>query len=62
MSKGTASKGKHGAAKLTTLCRRCGRKSYHKKKGICSHCGYGKTKKIRKYSWKKKHYFKKYNK
>lgn len=56
MSKGTASQGLKGRAKLTQRCRRCGRASYHKKKGICSSCGYGKSKKIRKYSWQKKNW------
>ncbi|MEK6922882.1 MAG: 50S ribosomal protein L37e [Nanoarchaeota archaeon] len=54
MVKGTASKGLKGRAKLHYPCRRCGRSSYHKKSGVCSHCGYGKTKKMRKYSWQKK--------
>lgn len=48
--------GKKGHAKLHIKCRRCGSNSYHKKKGICSACGYGKTKKIRRYAWQKKHH------
>ena len=62
MSKGTASKGLKGRAKLHFRCRRCGHASYHKKSGICSNCGYGRTSKIRSYSWQKKHFFKKFDK
>jgi len=62
MSKGTASQGLKGKAKLHIRCRRCGRASYHKKKGICSHCGYGNSAKLRKYSWQKKTYTKRLNK
>lgn len=53
--------GKKGHAKLHIKCPRCGRNSFHKKKKKCSHCGYGKSKRIRKYKWNKKHYFKKFN-
>jgi len=53
MSKGTPSMGRK-SGKITNLrCRRCGRRSYHKTKKVCSHCGYGKTAKIRKYNWMK---------
>ena len=62
MTKGTAAQGQKGKAKLHYRCRRCGHSSYHKKRGICSNCGYGKTSKIRKYSWQKTHYFKRLNK
>jgi len=37
-------------------CRRCGRHSYHKTKGVCSHCGYGATARIRKYRWSKRNH------
>ena len=56
MTKGTASKGKKGKGRQHYRCRRCGRSAYHKKKSICSNCGYGNSSKIRKYSWQKKHY------
>ena len=62
MVKGTASQGLKGKAKLHMRCRRCGNSSYHKKKGICSYCGYGKTKKLRKYAWQNKSYTKRLNK
>ncbi len=55
MTKGTPSKGLKGRAKLHVPCRRCGRRSsFHKKKGICSYCGYGRSKRMRKYTWQKK--------
>ncbi|MFH1592230.1 MAG: 50S ribosomal protein L37e [Candidatus Woesearchaeota archaeon] len=54
MTKGTPSMGLKGRAKLHYPCRRCGKSSYHKKKGVCSHCGYGNSKKMRKYTWQKK--------
>merc|ERR1712222_19308 len=47
--KGTQSFGKrHG--RVHTLCRRCGKKSFHIQGGACSHCGFGRMTKIRKYS------------
>ncbi|MBI1972843.1 50S ribosomal protein L37e [Candidatus Woesearchaeota archaeon] len=54
-SKGTAAKGKkriHG--RLHIRCRRCGRASYHKIRGVCSSCGYGNTARLRRYNWLKK--------
>ena len=61
MTKGTPSKGLKGKAKLHIRCRRCGNPSFHKKKKICSYCGFGKTPKIRKYAWQKKSFFKRLN-
>ncbi|MBI5872514.1 50S ribosomal protein L37e [archaeon] len=54
MTKGTPSMGKKSGKNVHIRCRRCGRASYHKINGICSHCGYGKSKKLRRYSWQKK--------
>ena len=51
--KGTAAHGKKGKI-LHIACRRCGSKSYHKKTGECSSCGFGKSSKLRKYNWNKK--------
>ena len=51
MTKGTPSMGKKGKKKLHLSCRRCGEKSYHMKRGVCSSCGYGKSAKLKKYSW-----------
>jgi len=47
--KGTGSFGKRHN-KSHTLCRRCGRKSYHIQKKTCSSCGYPAAR-IRKYNW-----------
>merc|ERR1712028_247963 len=49
MTKGTTSFGKRHN-KSHTLCRRCGRKSYHIQKKTCSSCGYPAAR-IRKYNW-----------
>jgi len=45
--------GKKSGKDVHIRCRRCGRASYHKIDGICSSCGYGKTAKLRKYTWQK---------
>ena len=52
-SKGTAAFGKR-QKKTHIRCRRCGNHAYHVRKGVCSKCGYGKSKKIRSYSWQTK--------
>ena len=49
MTKGTQSFGKRHN-KSHTLCRRCGRSSYHIQKSRCSSCGYP-AKTIRKFNW-----------
>ena len=50
---GTPSQGKKN--KTTHVkCRRCGEKSYHVKKKVCSSCGFGKSAKRRDYEWKGK--------
>lgn len=51
MGKGTPSMGKHNADATHTICRRCGRHSYFKRKGTCASCGFGKTARLRKYHW-----------
>ncbi|MCK4522155.1 MAG: 50S ribosomal protein L37e [Nanoarchaeota archaeon] len=53
MSKGTASMGKKSRKKSHIICRRCGKRSYHVSKKVCSSCGYGKSKRLRGYNWKK---------
>ncbi len=53
MTKGTPSFGKHNL-KTHIRCRRCGRHSYHVNKKRCAACGFGRTSKIRKYSWQNK--------
>nr|ALS05048.1 60S ribosomal protein L37 [Centropages tenuiremis] len=49
MTKGTSSFGKR-RNKAHTLCRRCGKVSFHIQKKTCSACGYPAAK-IRKYNW-----------
>lgn len=39
---------------LHVRCRRCGRNAYHVKKRRCAACGFGKTRRIRSYSWQNK--------
>ncbi|RJQ15849.1 50S ribosomal protein L37e [Candidatus Woesearchaeota archaeon] len=48
--KGTPSKGKRNKT-LHIACRRCGRITFHKKKAICSSCGYGKSARLKTYNW-----------
>ncbi|KAG2446114.1 hypothetical protein HXX76_000713 [Chlamydomonas incerta] len=50
--KGTGSFGKR-RNKTHTLCRRCGRTSYHNQKHVCSACGYPAARK-RTYQWGQK--------
>uniref|UniRef100_A0A7C1CD27 Large ribosomal subunit protein eL37 n=1 Tax=Thermofilum adornatum TaxID=1365176 RepID=A0A7C1CD27_9CREN len=54
MVKGTTSFGKRGKKVTHIRCRRCGHHSYNIRKGYCAHCGFGKSKRIRKYSWQNK--------
>ncbi|MHA2061730.1 MAG: 50S ribosomal protein L37e [Candidatus Sifarchaeia archaeon] len=53
MGKGTPSFGKKHK-KLHIMCRRCGRRSYHIRKKQCAACGFGRSKRIRRYSWANK--------
>ena len=50
---GTPSQGKKNTT-THTKCRRCGEKSYHTKKKVCSSCGFGKSAKRRSYEWQGK--------
>ncbi|KPI38717.1 60S ribosomal protein L37 [Cyphellophora attinorum] len=52
MTKGTSSFGKRHN-KSHTLCRRCGRRSWHIQKSTCANCGYPAAK-VRKYEWSEK--------
>mmetsp|Transcript_13288 Transcript_13288/g.15197 ORF Transcript_13288/g.15197 Transcript_13288/m.15197 type:complete len:90 (+) Transcript_13288:194-463(+) len=52
MTKGTTSFGKRHN-KTHTICRRCGRSSFHIQKGQCASCGYP-LKKMRRYQWSAK--------
>ena len=55
MARGTPSMGKHSKKKTHIRCRRCGHHSYNVRAKYCSHCGYGRSPKMRKYSWAKVH-------
>ena len=57
MSKGTPSKS--GGKKTHSMCRRCGKHSFHMQKRVCSSCGFGKTSKIRQFNWAKNKQIKK---
>ncbi|MEM1600041.1 MAG: 50S ribosomal protein L37e [Sulfolobaceae archaeon] len=52
--KGTPSFGKMNKSPTHIRCRRCGRNSYNVSKHYCSACGFGKNRKIRRYSWQNK--------
>ncbi|KAE8157350.1 60S ribosomal protein L37 [Aspergillus tamarii] len=51
-AKGTSSFGKRHN-KTHTLCRRCGRRSFHVQKSTCANCGYPSAK-VRKFNWSEK--------
>ena len=53
MTSGTSSQGEKNKS-VHVKCRRCGEKSYHKKKKVCSSCGFGKSSKRRDYGWQDK--------
>ncbi|MCK4717250.1 MAG: 50S ribosomal protein L37e [Thermoplasmata archaeon] len=56
MSKGTPSYGKRNKPAGTHMrCRRCGRHAYHVRHKNCAACGFGRTSKLRTYSWSKRH-------
>lgn len=52
--KGTSSMGKRSKGKTHIRCRRCGRHTYNVAKGYCAACGFGRSKRIRSYSWASK--------
>jgi len=53
MSKGTPSMGPRH--KVTHIrCRRCGRRAYHAQKKVCAACGFGRSRRIKRYRWKNK--------
>ena len=53
MVKGTPSMGRKSGKKNMIHCRRCGSRSYHASRKVCSGCGFGRMKKMRSYNWKK---------
>ncbi|RLG38023.1 50S ribosomal protein L37e [Candidatus Alkanophaga liquidiphilum] len=50
MTKGTPSMGKR-QKRTHGICRRCGRRSFHKSKRRCAACGFGRSRRLRKYNW-----------
>ncbi|MBN2015121.1 MAG: 50S ribosomal protein L37e [Candidatus Altiarchaeota archaeon] len=46
MTKGTPSLGKRNKKHTHVRCRRCGKNSFHERKGVCASCGYGRTKRF----------------
>ncbi|MHA1238840.1 MAG: 50S ribosomal protein L37e [Candidatus Odinarchaeia archaeon] len=59
MTKGTPSFGRKSGKKNHIRCRRCGRRSYNVVEKYCAACGFGRSKRIRKYSWQNKNFYKK---
>jgi large subunit ribosomal protein L37e len=43
--------GKRSKGKTHIRCRRCGRHAYNVSKGYCAACGFGRSSRIRRYSW-----------
>jgi len=54
VTKGTPSFGKHGRSKTHIICRRCGRRAFNVAKGYCAACGFGRSRRMRRYSWQTK--------
>ncbi|PVX26989.1 MAG: 50S ribosomal protein L37e [Candidatus Bathyarchaeum sp.] len=54
MSKGTSSFGKRAHKTVHIKCRRCGKRAYHIRNKQCAACGYGKTTKLKRFSWQTK--------
>jgi len=46
MTKGTSSFGKRGRKTIHIKCRRCGNVSFHRRKGYCASCGFGRSSKL----------------
>ncbi len=51
MGKGTPAR--RGGKTVHVLCRRCGHHSYHVRKRICAKCGFGRSARLRSFSWMK---------
>jgi len=51
MTKGTPSFGKMSRDKTHIRCPRCGRHAYHVRKKYCAACGWGRSRRLRNYSW-----------
>lgn len=46
--------GKRNKNKTHIRCRRCGRHAYNVSKKYCAACGYGRSSRLRRYSWQNK--------
>ncbi len=46
--------GKRSRGKTHIRCRRCGRHAYNVRKHYCAACGFGRSRRIRRYSWQNK--------
>lgn len=46
--------GKRSKNKTHIRCRRCGRHAYNVSKKYCAACGFGRSSRIRRYSWQNK--------
>ncbi|HDI52876.1 MAG TPA: 50S ribosomal protein L37e [Candidatus Bathyarchaeota archaeon] len=44
----------HHGKRVHIRCRRCGRRAYHIRKKRCAACGFGASKRLRRYSWSRK--------
>ncbi|MEK6960122.1 MAG: 50S ribosomal protein L37e [Nanoarchaeota archaeon] len=54
MTKGTPSMGKMNKRRSHIYCRRCGGHAYHIHDKVCAKCGYGRSTKLRAFTWQKK--------
>lgn len=43
--------GRRSKGKTHIRCRRCGRHSYNVAKGYCAACGFGRSRRVKRYSW-----------
>jgi len=50
-SAGTTAMGRLHKKKTHGICRRCGRRAFHVRKGYCAACGFGSSAKLKAYSW-----------
>jgi len=51
MVKGTPSKGKKSKGRSHMRCRRCGRFAYNVAGKYCAACGFGRSERLRGYTW-----------
>ena len=53
--KGTPSMGEKSGKKNMIYCRRCGKRTFSLNKHKCASCGFGKSRRVRDYTWAKKY-------